>query len=76
MNDVVKKNDQYLARYESDPYAAFANEGGPGIQGKLLTCKKGEWWARRRHGSARYDVPRSRAVEHARMAEVAGRHCR
>ena len=21
----------------------FANEGGPGIQGKLLTCKKGVW---------------------------------
>ena len=43
MNDVVKKKDQYLARYEDDPYAPFANEGGPGIQGKLLTCKKGVW---------------------------------
>ena len=43
MNDVVKKKDQYLARYEDDPYAAFANEGGPGIQGKRLSCKKGVW---------------------------------
>ena len=32
-----KKENKYLARYEDDPYAAFANEGGPGIQGKRLT---------------------------------------
>ena len=43
MQDVVKKRDQYLARYDVDPYAAFANESGPGIVGRLLTCKKGEW---------------------------------
>ena len=43
MSDVVKKKDQYLARYEVDPYAAFANESGPGIVGRLLTCKKGDW---------------------------------
>ena len=44
MNDVVKKPDNYVARYEvTDPYAQFANEGGPGIQGKRLTCKKGVW---------------------------------
>ena len=43
MNDVVKKKNQYLARYEVDPYAAFANESGPGIVGRLLTCKKGDW---------------------------------
>jgi hypothetical protein len=57
MQDVVKKKDQYLARYEVDPYAAFANESGPGIVGRLLTCKKGECRplgasgvARARHG--------------------------
>ena len=38
-----EKKDQYLARYEVDPYAAFANESGPGIVGRLLTCKKGDW---------------------------------
>ena len=38
----TKRNDTYAARYDTgDPYAQFANEGGPGIQGKLLTCKKG-----------------------------------
>jgi hypothetical protein len=48
MNEVVKQNETYVARYtgNEDPYAAFANEGGPGIQGKLLTCKKGEWCIR------------------------------
>ena len=40
MNVVVKKKDQYLARYEDDPYAAFANEGGPGILGKRLAAKR------------------------------------
>jgi hypothetical protein len=44
MNEIIKKPDNYAARYETaDPYAQFANEGGPGIQGKLLTCKKGVW---------------------------------
>ncbi len=46
MSNSVKVADQnYVARYENggDPYAAFANEGGPGIVGKLLQCKKGEW---------------------------------
>jgi hypothetical protein len=44
MNDIVKKPDNYAARYEvADPYAAFAAEGGPGIVGKLLVCKKGDW---------------------------------
>ena len=44
MNEIIKKPDNYVARYEvADPYAQFANEGGPGIQGKLLTCKKGVW---------------------------------
>jgi hypothetical protein len=43
MNDIVKKADNYAARYDTgdDPYAQFANEGGPGIQGKLLACRKG-----------------------------------
>jgi hypothetical protein len=38
-------NTSYLARYNDnrDPYEAFASEGGPGIQGRLLTCTKGEW---------------------------------
>jgi hypothetical protein len=41
----VTKNETYVSRYTGaeDPFAAFANEGGPGIQGKLLTCKKGVW---------------------------------
>ena len=46
MNDIMKKEkpDNYVARYEgADPYAQFASEGGPGIQGKLLQCKKGDW---------------------------------
>jgi hypothetical protein len=45
MNEIAKTATQsYVARYEDgDPYANFANEGGPGIQGKLLTCKKGSW---------------------------------
>ena len=47
MNELVKSEKQdYAARYRSDntdPIAQFANEGGPGIQGKLLTCKKGSW---------------------------------
>ena len=44
MNEIITKPDNYAARYEAtDPYAQFANEGGPGIQGKLLTCKKGVW---------------------------------
>jgi hypothetical protein len=43
--ELTQRNDSYVARYNSaeNPYAAFANEGGPGIQGKLLTCKKGTW---------------------------------
>ena len=42
--EITTRNDTYAARYETaDPYAQFANEGGPGIQGKLLTCKKGVW---------------------------------
>jgi hypothetical protein len=44
MNDLVKKPDNYTARYEAiDPFASFANEGGAGIVGKLLSCKKGTW---------------------------------
>ena len=45
MSDVVKKRDDNMrARYEvTNPYAAFANESGPGIVGRLLTCKKGDW---------------------------------
>ena len=31
MHDIVKKPDNYVSRYEADPYAAFANESGPGI---------------------------------------------
>ena len=27
----------------ADPYAAFANESGPGIVGRLLSCRKGDW---------------------------------
>ena len=47
-NDLAKQsnNSTYLARYtegDEDPYARFANEGGPGIKGKLLTCSKGDW---------------------------------
>src|SRR6476660_3566695 len=45
--EVAKQtNPSYVARYSAnaeDPYAAFAGEGGPGIQGKLLTCSKGDW---------------------------------
>jgi hypothetical protein len=44
--DLAKQsNAAYVARYQGpeDPYANFANEGGPGIQGKLLTCRKGDW---------------------------------
>jgi hypothetical protein len=43
---IKNSNSSYVARYTADakdPYQAFADEGGPGIQGKLLTCKKGEW---------------------------------
>ena len=43
MHDIVKKSDNYVSRHEADPYAAFANESGPGIVGRLLTCKKGDW---------------------------------
>lgn len=43
-SDLAKRrNDTYVQRYDVDPYAAFASEGGPGIQGKRLTCKKGDW---------------------------------
>jgi hypothetical protein len=47
-NDLAKvesTNSTYIARYGTgeDPYAQFANEGGPGIQGKLATCSKGDW---------------------------------
>jgi len=43
-NDVAKRDDTYAARYAGDdPYANFANESGPGIVGKLLTCRKGDW---------------------------------
>ena len=42
--EITTRDDTYAARYETaDSYAQFANEGGPGIQGKLLTCKKGVW---------------------------------
>ena len=42
--EVAKRDDYAVARYgAANPYEAFANEGGPGIQGKLLTCRKGEW---------------------------------
>ena len=30
-------------RGRDDPYAQFANEGGPGILGKLFACRKGDW---------------------------------
>ena len=45
MNDIVKKPDNYADRYDTvaDPYAAFANESGPGIVGRLLICRKGDW---------------------------------
>ena len=45
MNELVKqRNETYAARYEvADPYAAFANESGPGIVGRLLACRKGDW---------------------------------
>ena len=46
-NAIAKQNhSEYLTRYETpnaNPYAAFAAEGGPGIRGKLLACRKGEW---------------------------------
>ena len=42
MNEIAKRNDSYVARYEvTDPFVSFSNEGAPGIIGKLLTCKKG-----------------------------------
>ena len=47
MTEIVKRNDAYTARYAvgeaADPYAAFANESGPGIVGRLLSCRKGDW---------------------------------
>ena len=45
MNELAKRNDTtYAQRYEvTDPFAAFAAEGGPGIVGKPLACKKGDW---------------------------------
>jgi len=44
-NDLALKNNAYVDRYSDakDPYAAFANESGPGIQGSLLSCRKGDW---------------------------------
>ena len=47
MDDVpATKTDTYIAsRYDIDPYASFANEGGPGIVGQRLACTKGEWVA-------------------------------
>jgi hypothetical protein len=36
-------NAAYVARYDVDPYPSFANESGPGIIGKRLSCIKGEW---------------------------------
>jgi len=41
-NEIATRNATYAARYD-DPFNAFAREGGPGIVGKLLTCKKGVW---------------------------------
>ena len=53
-NEVTRRTDNYAARYEiTNPYAAFAEEGGPGIVGKLLVCKKGDWSL----GSDGDDVP-------------------
>jgi hypothetical protein len=45
MNEFATPNETYVARYQEqeDPYAAFANESGSMIVGKLLTCKKGAW---------------------------------
>ena len=45
MNELAKRNDTtYAQRYEvTDPFAAFAAEGGPGIVGKPLACRKGDW---------------------------------
>jgi hypothetical protein len=45
MNEIVKRNDSYVARYDGgdDPYLSFAREGAPGIVGRLLTNKKGVW---------------------------------
>jgi len=47
-NELAKtdRNAAYVARYNApsvNPYAAFANEGGPGIVGKHLTNTKGDW---------------------------------
>ena len=40
-NEVTKRADNYAARYEvTNPYAAFAAEGGPGIVGKLRLQKR------------------------------------
>src|SRR5262249_14424022 len=43
--ELAVTNGNYVARYggAADPFAAFANEGGPGIQGQLLLCRQGEW---------------------------------
>jgi hypothetical protein len=40
---VQNGNAGYLERYGADPYTNFANESGPGIIGKRLSCVKGEW---------------------------------
>ena len=42
MNEIAKRKDTtYAQRYEvTDPYAAFAAEGGPGIVGGRSSAKK------------------------------------
>jgi hypothetical protein len=41
--ELATKSNSYAARYADtkDPYAAFANESGPGIQGRLLVLQQG-----------------------------------
>ena len=44
MNEIVKKPDNYAARYEAtDPYAHSLMRAALASQGQLLTCKKGVW---------------------------------
>ena len=77
----VEQKAAYVARYDTKPadrFAAFANEGGPGIKGKLLTCSKGDWsvGADKDTGGERHRSSSSSCQTRCEAGSALARRCR
>ena len=71
MNDIVKKPDNYAARYEADPYAAFATRAAPASR-QAAPVQEGRVVDRAgRRPVARGALPLHRPEHDARVDEVA-----